>query len=77
MPKLYGADGGVAVQDEKNVTPISQREIVMLSMLHEFAQKHGIAVVCRRCDSSFAGQNNDSSSTLAIACQCREFRFTK
>lgn len=71
---LWTPQGEVLVQ-EKGVVQITRKEIVMLSNLHEFAQQQGISLVCKRCDSAITGNNNASTTTLAVACQCREWRF--
>lgn len=71
---LWTPNGEVSTQ-EKDVTPISRDEIITLSKMHEIAFRHGMSVVCKRCDHAFTGQNNDQSRVLSIACQCRELRF--
>ena len=75
--KLYDIQGGVLAHAEQDVTPITRDEIVVLSKMHEIAQKYHLSLVCKRCDSAFVGQNNDSSDKLAVACKCRELRYTR
>lgn len=75
MPKLFGADGHVAVHEEVGRVEVTRQEIIMLSLLHEFAQKHHIKVVCQKCERPFHGNNNDTKAELAVSCQCREFFF--
>lgn len=74
MSKLWTPTGFVETA-EKDVVPVDRQEIILLSHLQEFAYKHQINIFCKRCEQPIRGQNNDSSKTLAVACQCREFRY--
>lgn len=75
--KLWTPSGEVPIA-ERDVIPITAKELQMLSILHEFAHKYQITVVCKRCDSSLQGKNNGHETVSAgVACQCREFRFTR
>lgn len=64
---------------EKDVLPLTRVELVTLSHLHEFAQKHQITIVCKRCNSAIVGKNNDAEIRAgqqpSVACQCREWRY--
>lgn len=75
MAKIYDSHGAVASHDEQDVIPVARRHIIMMSMLHEFAQEHKISVTCQKCGRPFIGNNNDSQPILSIACHCREFRY--
>lgn len=70
---------GMVSTSERGVEAVTREEIIILSKMHEVAQRLGISVVCKRCDSAFTGRNNDSPNikTLAVQCQCRELRFTR
>lgn len=74
-PALWTPDGEVPLR-EKDVIPITRMELITLSRLHEFAQKHGISVVCQRCDKSITGKNSGHENNPGVACQCREWRFS-
>lgn len=74
-PKTMWTPEGEVPLAEKDVIPITRNDIILLSKLHEFAQQHDIAVVCRKCDRSIGGHNNDTVQYLSVACQCREFRY--
>lgn len=72
---LWTPEGMVPLA-QKGIVPISRQEIILLSKLHEFAQTHGVMLVCQRCDGSIGGSNNGTGTTLSVACKCREFRFS-
>lgn len=76
-PRLWTPDGMTTI--EKDVERLSREEIVILSKMHEIAQKHQIVLVCKHCDGSFEGRNNDDPAlaSLSIACKCRELRYTR
>jgi hypothetical protein len=59
----------------KDVIPIGRADIITLSKMHEFAQNHGLALVCKRCDKSVTGANANLNAGASVACQCREFRY--
>jgi hypothetical protein len=71
---IWTPDGEVPLK-EKDVLPLTRRQIIMLSELHEFAHYNGITIFCKRCEQPVTGQNNDSSQVLSVSCQCREWRF--
>lgn len=71
---LWTPGGNISLR-EKGVVPITQSDIAVLARLHEFASKHGLSLVCQRCDTAVVGHNADTDDKLAVACQCREFRF--
>jgi hypothetical protein len=71
---LWTPQGEVTTQ-EKDVTPITRDEVITLSKMHEIAFRHGMSLVCKRCDHAFTGQNNDQSRVLSISCQCRQLLF--
>lgn len=73
---IWTPDGMVDTR-EKGVEPVTREEIIILSKMHEIAQRLGITVNCRRCDHSFTGQNNDQSKVLSVSCRCRELRYTR
>jgi hypothetical protein len=76
MPNSLWTPDGMVPLAERGVTPVTRREIIMLSELHEFAFNNELTgLVCKRCDHEVRGQNNDSSKVLTVACQCREWRF--
>lgn len=54
---------------------VTRPEIVTLSKFHEFAGKHGLSLVCKRCDHAVTGQNTGQEATLAVSCNCREFIY--
>lgn len=72
---LWTPDGEVPIQ-EKDVVPITRRELSLLADLHEFAGRHKLIILCPKCDHSLTGHNNGTSRFPSVACQCREFRFT-
>lgn len=72
--QLWTPDGEVPLR-EKDVTPVTRQEIITLSHFHEFAQRHNITVVCKRCDTAITGANNGNSRLLSVSCKCREWRF--
>lgn len=74
---IYIEGEGEHLIDEKDVIPISHRDLVMLSWLHEFAAKQGINIFCKQCERHISGGNNDSSTHLSVSCQCREWRYTR
>jgi hypothetical protein len=65
--------------DEKDVKPLSQRQLIMLSFLHEWAFQNQLTIVCKRCDTAVMGRNNDAElkagKPAAVACSCTEWRF--
>lgn len=71
---LWTPDGPHDLQ-QKDVIQINRMELITLSRLHEFAQKYGVSVVCKRCDVAITGLNNDSTKEPAVACRCREWRY--
>jgi hypothetical protein len=73
-PSLWTPEGNVPLLG-KDVVPISRAEIINLSKLHEFAQQHGLSLVCKRCDKAITGANANLQTGAAVACQCREFRY--
>lgn len=73
--RLWTPEGIVGLQ--KDIIPINQLEIVTLARLHEFAQKYGLSLVCRRCDTAVTGRNADGDEKAAVSCQCREFLYTR
>ena len=63
---------------DPNIERISQQELRMLSMLHEFAQRHGLTILCDTCGSSLQGRNQSpTQTTFIVACGCKEYVFTK
>lgn len=72
---LYTPDGEIPLY-EKGVVQINRQELIMLSRLHEFAQKHQLTIVCKRCDHAITGQNAGRELQPGVSCQCSEFRFT-
>lgn len=74
---LWTPDGMSRI--EKDVEPLTREEIVILSKMHEVAHRHQIVLVCKHCDSSFQGLNNDDPAvkTLGVSCRCRELRYTR
>lgn len=68
---------GEKLLSEKNVTPVPREELAFWTALHDYAFKYNLSIVCRSCNSAITGQNNDSAKVLAVACQCREFRFLR
>lgn len=71
---LWTTEGEHAL--EKDVVPINRMELSILARLHEFAQKHGVSLVCKRCDRAITGRNSGQEDTPAVSCLCREFRYT-
>ncbi len=73
--KLWTPEGVVA---EKDVIPISRRDVLILANLHELAQKYGFVLVCKACDNSILGRNSgheQSGEDVTVSCACREFRY--
>ena len=60
---------------KKDVVLINQKELWVLANLHEFAQTHGITVVCKACDSAILGKNSGQEDHPSLECKCREFRY--
>lgn len=73
--KTLWTPGGEMPLAERDVIFINATELRMLSLLHEFAGKYGISVVCQRCDHAFTGQNSGQESQPGVSCLCREFRY--
>ncbi len=70
--------GGMVSTGEKDVVAISASDLAILARFHEFANKYGISVVCKRCDSAFTGKNSGHETTSqSVSCQCRELRYTR
>jgi hypothetical protein len=74
---LWTPEGEQALH-EKNVVAVPPgREMNQWADLHFLADKYNLSIVCRSCNHGITGQNNDSSKILAVACQCREWRFVR
>lgn len=69
-------DGSFHSLQEPNVVPINRAELVLLSKISEFTSKHGIELRCMECGQSIMGRSNGTHYVPAVACQCREFRYT-
>lgn len=71
--KIWTPDGDITTHADVNrATP---RDMEILMAMHDVAQKFGMVVVCRKCDSSFQGNNASPNSRLmSISCKCREIR---
>lgn len=77
-PSKLWTPGGMVPIAEKDVVALTRPELIMLGNLHEFAQKHQLTIVCKRCDAAIQGKNSGNETTSAgVACQCTEFRFTR
>lgn len=67
--------------DEKDVKPLTQQQLIMLSVLHDWAFQNQITIVCKRCNSAIVGKNNDAEikagKPAAVACQCTEWRYVQ
>lgn len=74
---LYIPGQGEVSLEPKESIPVSRKEIEMLSWLHQFAFQQQINIFCKRCEKPITGQNNDSSPVLRVACQCREWIFSR
>lgn len=73
---LWTPQGEVNVNP--GVEPISQNELRMLSMLHEFAQKHLLTVTCQRCGQGLQGRNQSPAQTrFVVACGCTEYVYDR
>lgn len=73
---LWTPDGFVGIR-EKQVIPINLPILRMLSWLHEWAANMEINIFCKRCEKAIRGQNNDSSKTFSVSCECREWKFIR
>ena len=73
-PNLWTPDGPILLHRE--IEPMSERDVRVLSAMHEVAFRHKIELRCAKCGSPFQGANNDSTRTLTVACRCRELRYT-
>lgn len=73
---LWTPDGMVSVS-ERDVVPISLKELRALANMHEVCQRLGLTVVCMKCDKSLSGRNDGHSTTASVSCGCRELRFTQ
>lgn len=62
---------------ERDVIPLNSTEVRMLSWLHQWAEKFQLSIICKRCDHSIHGRNNDDPSIrhVTVSCQCREWRY--
>lgn len=60
---------------QKDIIPITQKELILLGHLHEFANKHQVVIFCKICEGNISGQNNDTTTRPSVACQCREWVF--
>lgn len=79
MPGSLWTPEGMVSTRERGVQDVTREEIIILSKMHEVAQRLGITVVCKRCDTAFTGRNNDSPDvqTLSVECHCRQLRYTR
>lgn len=83
MPKVAGASkalwtpGGMVSTRERGIVDLAAGELRMLASLHDFAQRHGIVVLCKACDSAITGRNADTDEHFEVSCKCRSFRFKK
>lgn len=73
---LWTMDGEVPLR-ERDVIPLTEREVRMLSWLHQWAADQQVNIFCKRCESPITGQNNDSTKEVSVSCGCREWRFTR
>lgn len=72
---LWTPDGERALV-ERDVIPVQNAmERVTFARMHEIAQRYGISLVCKRCDSSIEGKNNGHDAVPSVSCKCREWRF--
>lgn len=62
---------GAAVSER----PLSRRDLVMFSWLHEWAVKNDVSVICKGCNGSITGRNSGHEQDPAISCQCTEWRY--
>lgn len=75
---LYLGNGEEHVIDKGQVVVNDPRERQTLIHMHEVAQKHGLAIVCLRCDKSLRGENTGRPGvTPSIQCGCREWKFVR
>lgn len=72
---LWTPDGNVLL-DQKDMIQLTRRELTMLALLHEFAAKHQITVVCKRCDTAIRGLNSGQETSPGVECQCRQFLYS-
>lgn len=63
------------IGQKKDQRPLSRRELIMFSQLHEWAVREGVTVVCKACDSAITGANSGHEPNPSIACKCREWIF--
>lgn len=70
---LWTPGGEVAIA--RGQVPVTRPEIITLSRFHEFAAKHELSLVCKRCDHAVTGQNTGNDATLSVSCNCREFIY--
>lgn len=73
--RLWTPEGEVAL-DQKDIIQVNRRELTMLALLHEFAQKHQITITCKRCDAAILGLNSGQETSPGVECQCRQFLYT-
>lgn len=74
---LYIPGEGEHSLEEKDVIRVTRKEIEMLSWLHLFSATHQINIFCKRCERPITGANNDSTTSLVVSCQCREWRYDR
>lgn len=70
---LWTPNGEVSIA--KGQVAVTRPEVITLSKFHEFAGKHGLSLVCKRCDHAVTGSNTGQEAVLSLACNCREFIF--
>jgi hypothetical protein len=73
-PEIDRIAAEIIGQSKGQVIPIDYDEVVLLARLEKFTIKHGLSLVCVKCDSAVTGGNNASSPSPSVSCQCREWR---
>lgn len=75
---LWTMDGEVPLR-ERDVIPLTEREVRMLSWLHQWAADQQVNIFCKRCERPITGANNDDPNirSVSVACQCRTWVFQR
>lgn len=72
---LWTPDGERALAEKDVIQVTNAMERVTFARMHEIAHRYGIALVCRRCDSSIEGKNSGQDAIPSVECKCQQWRF--
>ena len=57
-----------------NVENMDPQEMKVLESMHSVAQRHGIKLICIKCNQPFRGLNSGHGRTQSVFCGCREIK---